>query len=167
MKTLLLLRHAKTEKSAPEGDKARALTERGERDAATIGRKILEIAGCPDVIVASNARRAQQTAEIVTAETGYTGPVTTEPAIYGADPDDLLRLVRHLPDGTACALLIGHNPGFEELSGMLAGADAPHQHLPTAGVAYLEFDVGRWRNVRAGAGRLRGIYSPKELNPGD
>src|SRR6476660_4090167 len=109
MKTLLLLRHAKTEKDSPRGDEARALTERGERDAGTIGRRILELTGCPDVVVASNARRAQQTAEIVTAEAEFTGAVTTEPSIYAASPEEILRVVRHLPDKAACALLIGHN----------------------------------------------------------
>src|SRR5207248_893428 len=98
MKTLLLLRHAKTEKSAPKGDEARALTKRGERDAWTIGRKIRELTGRPDIIVASNARRAQQTAGIVAKEMGFAERVTTEPAIYAAYPDELLRLVRHLPE---------------------------------------------------------------------
>jgi phosphohistidine phosphatase len=166
MKTLLLLRHAKTEKESPEGDEARALTERGKRDAEIIGRKIAELVGCPDVIVASNARRAQQTAEIVTAEVEFVGPVTTEASVYAAYPDELLRVVRHLPDKAGSALLIGHNPGFEDLAGMLVGAGAPQPHLTTAGLAYLEFDVKRWRDVSSGAGRLRGVYSPKEIEPG-
>ncbi|MFL5735680.1 MAG: SixA phosphatase family protein [Chloroflexia bacterium] len=163
MKTLLLLRHAKTEKEDPQGDAARALTERGKHDAATIGRKILELTGRPDVIVASDARRAQQTAEIVTAELEFEGPVTTEPSIYAAYPDDILRVVRKLPNKAASALLIGHNPGFEDLAGILAGTPSPYPHLPTAGVAFLEFEVDRWRDVREGKGRLRGIYSPKEI----
>ena len=166
MKTLLLLRHAKTEKAAPKGDEARALTKRGERDAGTIGRKIGELMGHPDIIVASNARRAQQTAEIVAKEIGFAERVTTEPAIYAAYPDELLRVIRHLPDGAGSALLIGHNPGFEDLADELSGVDAPYPHLPTAGVAYFVFDVERWRDVRAGAGELKGIYSTKDLEGG-
>jgi phosphohistidine phosphatase len=162
MKTLLLLRHAKTEKDAPKGDAARALTERGKRDAATIARKIKELTGSPDVVVASDARRAQQTAEIVTAELDFEGPVTTEPTIYAAYPEDILRVVHKLPDKAASALLIGHNPGFEDLTVILAGLPSPYPHLATAGVAFIEFDVDRWRDVHEGKGRLSGIYSPKE-----
>jgi phosphohistidine phosphatase len=163
MKTLLLLRHAKTEKAAPKGDEARALTKRGERDAGTIGRKIGELMGHPDIIVASNARRAQQTAEIVAKEIGFPDRVTTEPEIYGAGPDELLRVVRHLPEEAHSALLIGHNPGFEDLAGVLASANPPYPHLPTAGLAYFVFEVDRWRDVRSGNGQLRGIYSPKDM----
>src|SRR5438128_6249524 len=155
MKTLLLLRHAKTEKAAPKGDEARALTDRGERDAGTIGRKIKELTGSPDIILASNAHRAQQTAKIVAKEIEFADKVKTEPAIYAAYPGELLRVVRHLPEKANCALLIGHNPGFEDLAGMLAGADPPNQHLPTAGLAYSVVDVARWRDVGAGAGQLK------------
>src|SRR5881396_1474122 len=87
MKTLLILRHGKAEKhvSTVAGDKARTLTERGKRDAAAIGRLLRQIAPTIDRIVASDAKRAQQTAEIAAASAGFLGGITTDAAIYGAD----------------------------------------------------------------------------------
>ena len=73
MKTLLILRHAKTQPDAPGGDRLRNLTERGHRDAATIGGVINSLVGTPELIVTSDANRARQTAEIVAEACSYTG----------------------------------------------------------------------------------------------
>ena len=160
MKTLLLLRHAKTEADSPKGDKARALTKRGERDAAHIASQVQAVR--PDAIVASDARRAQQTAAIVAQAIGFTAPLTTDPAIYAADVDTLLLVARELPDSADCALLVGHNPGFEQLGALLAREGIPPDwHLPTAGLVHLEFDVARWDEVRPRTGRLRAVSTPR------
>ena len=63
MKTLLILRHGKAENQALGGDRDRALTERGERDSAAMGRQIQALTGCPDAIITSDARRARQTTD--------------------------------------------------------------------------------------------------------
>src|SRR5689334_8757368 len=121
MKTLLLLRHAKAEAEAPKGDHDRALTGRGERDAAGIGRQIRTLVGCPDAVVTSDARRAKQTAKIVAAAVGFPGKIAAKGKIYEASPETLLEVVRKLPEKARCVLLVGHNPGFERLAGLLAG----------------------------------------------
>jgi phosphohistidine phosphatase len=161
MKTLLVLRHAKAAGDAPKGDKDRALTKRGERDAALIAQQLSDIAARPDAVVTSDARRARQTAAIVAAAIGFAPPLTIEPALYAAGVDTLLQIVRELPDTAGCVLLVGHNPGFEQLSAALSGDGSPAAHLPTAGLAPLEFDVARWSDVRPRTGRLRGIYTPQ------
>src|SRR5215218_11506464 len=98
MKTLLILRHAKTQPDAPEGDHARELTERGHRNAAAMGAYIHNLTGAPDAIITSDATRARQTAEIVATAVAFTAPLTVEPRIYGAELDTLLSVVRRIPD---------------------------------------------------------------------
>ena len=163
MKTLLILRHAKTQSDAPAGDHARELTERGHRNAAAMGAYIQNLIGTPDAIITSDATRARQTAEIVAGILGFTSPLTMEPRIYTADPDTLLAVVRGIPDEVQTAIIVGHNPGFEELATALAGKPEQGVRLPTSGLALLEFDVEGWDAVRASVGRLREVASPRTI----
>jgi phosphohistidine phosphatase len=156
MKTLLILRHAKTQPDAPNGDHARKLTERGHRDAEKMGAYIQRQFGAPDAIVTSDARRAMQTAEIVANGVGFTTPLTIDPRVYAAGLSTLLDVVRALPDDADRVILIGHNPGFEELSEALS-SDNGDVRLPTSAFAHLEFDVSRWAEARPGVGQLREI----------
>ena len=159
MRTLLLLRHGKAEERATGGDHARALTRRGRQDSATIGERMQALGLRPDAVVTSDARRAGQTAEIVAGILGPTAPLTREPRIYLADADELLTVVRDLPDTQASVLLVGHNPGFQDLANLLAGGV---DELPTAGLVHLELAAGRWKDVRPGSATLHGVYGPKD-----
>jgi phosphohistidine phosphatase len=163
MKTLFILRHAKTQSDAPAGDRARELTERGHRNAAVMGAYIHNLSGTPDAIITSDATRARQTAEIVAKVVGFQTPLTVEPRIYDADVNILLALVRSILDEVDTAIIVGHNPGFEELVAALAGNPEHEVRLPTSGLAVLEFDVERWDAVRAGSGRLRGVATPRTI----
>jgi phosphohistidine phosphatase len=163
MRRLLILRHGKTQQDAPQGDRARELTDRGRRNAGAIGGYIQEQFGTPDAIFTSDAARALQTAEIVAPEVGFAGELTIEPRIYAASLMTLLNLVRELPDEAETVLLVGHNPGFEELAGALAGIDPDEIRLPTAAVAHLECDEEQWGRVFEGSCQLRGIMSPRML----
>jgi phosphohistidine phosphatase len=161
VKTLLIFRHGKAQKDAPHGDKPRTLVERGIRDATAMGGLIVRVIGLPDHIVASAAPRAMQTAVLAAAAMGYTTPIEAEPAIYQAGANTLLRVVRKLPDAAATVLLVGHNPGLQELAGLLAPELADHE-LPTAGVVHLEWPAARWKDLKPGTALLRGIYSPRD-----
>jgi phosphohistidine phosphatase len=154
LKTLLLLRHGKAQPDAPHGDKERLLIERGKRDSATIGRKIEGLVDHLDSIITSDAQRAHETAIIAAAAARYSGTITIEPDIYDAGLDTLLNVIRRLPDSSECVMLVGHNPGFGELSAALSQEGTPPTHLPTAGLAHIEFDALHWRDVRTGTGRL-------------
>ena len=156
MKTLLILRHAKTQPDAPNGDHARQLTERGLQDAASMAACIKASIGAPDAIVTSDARRAMQTAEIVADGTGFTDSLSIDPRIYAAGLDELLVVVRALPDDADRVVLVGHNPGFEELAEALTSDDAAVR-LPTSAFARLEFDAPSWATVRPGTGMLREV----------
>ena len=163
MRTLLILRHAKTQSDAPAGDHARELTQRGHRNAAAMGAYIHNLTGTPDAIITSDATRARQTAEIVARAVDFAGPLTVEPRIYAAGLDTLLAEVRRLPDEVDSALIIGHNPGFEELAEALAGNQDEEIRLPTSGLALLEFDVEKWDAVQEDAGRLVKVATPRTI----
>src|SRR5262249_30842887 len=87
-------------------------------------------------------------------------PVRYEPAIYGADVPELLTVVRALPDDTDTVLLVGHNPGFEDLAGHLSGTFG---RFPTAALGTIELDVEHWADVRPGTGRLVALVTPADL----
>lgn len=167
MKTLIVLRHGKAGPYArtEAGDKARALTERGVRDAGAMGKLIGTLAK-PDLVVTSDAVRARQTAELAAEGFGYEGEITLEPSIYHASLDALLDVVRKLPDGADVVVIAGHNPGFSELSWALAEEGSDPIDLPTAAFAHLRFDVSRWRDVREGGGELVGVHTPKDGKQG-
>jgi phosphohistidine phosphatase len=163
VKTLLILRHGKAQEDAPQGDKARKLVERGENDSALMGKLIKKMDLKVDGIVSSDAARAKQTAEIAAEAAHFDGKIQLDPDIYYSGLDTLLKVVRGLPDKWDSVLLVGHNPGFEELAAALAEAGAEPPSLSTAGLAWLVFeDAKKWKDVKEGSGKLRGVYRPKD-----
>jgi phosphohistidine phosphatase len=89
--------------------------------------------------------------------------LTVEPQIYAAGLDTLLTVVRHIPDEVRSAIIVGHNPGFEELAEALAGNHDDGIRLPTSGLALLEFDVDRWDAVQKRTGRVREVATPRTI----
>ena len=117
MKVLSILRHAKAER--PEGypnDFSRPLTTRGHKDGARMGAFLAGMEPAVDCILSSPAARAAQTAEHIAAELSYTKTVGWEAGIYLANADTLLELLRRAPEEAEHVVLIGHNPGLEELA---------------------------------------------------
>jgi phosphohistidine phosphatase len=178
MRRLMLLRHAKTEHDAPSGhDQDRRLDERGRLDAAAIGTWIGQHPPFPDAVLVSTAVRAQQTWEI--ARDAMKDAVRERPQrpqvelldeLYGADPTQLLRIIRMAEvSDPARLMLIGHNPGMHELALMLAGSGdaaakkALEHNLPTAGLAILDFATEDWSEVAFRRGKLVRFTSPKLL----
>src|SRR5262249_55636196 len=116
MKTLMLLRHAKSDwgdQSLRDFD--RPLADRGKRDAPRIGKAIKKRGWIADLIISSPAERAKQTIEAVAASAGLVPSIQFDESIYGASAGDLMKLIRRLPDSINCALLVGHNPTFEQV----------------------------------------------------
>lgn len=159
-RTLILLRHAKSDWPDGVPDPERPLAKRGRHDAPAMGRWLRDHGYRPDVVLCSTARRTRQTWDLVAPELGGSPSVTFEPRAYAASAATLLYLVRELPDGCRAALLIGHNPGIEELAASLdSGALAIR--FPTAAVAVFGF-TGDWPDldaVRLGA-RLVDFATP-------
>lgn len=162
MKTLLLLRHAKSSRDDPGlPDFDRPLAPRGRQDAPNIGKALKKRKPLPDLIMASPAVRARETLEAVIQAAKLDIQPQFDESIYGASSDELLSLVRRLPKISSCALLVGHNPGFEELLGRLTGAYEP---MPTAGLACITFQVDQWKDVQDKAGKLACLLTPKQLD---
>jgi phosphohistidine phosphatase len=174
MRRLMLLRHAKTENDAPSGrDQDRRLDNRGRHDAAEIGGWIGRHPPFPDVVLVSHAIRAHQTWEIAWEAIKDLVPqpqVELVPELYGADPAQLLQIIREASAADPKLLmLVGHNPGMHELalalagSGDAAGRTALADNLPTSGLAIFEFAIDDWADVAFRRGRLVSFVSPKLL----
>lgn len=170
MKTLTLLRHAKSGWDDPVArDFDRPLNGKGRKAAARVGRHLKDEGLAFDSVVASPALRVQQT--IAGVEDGYgrsLAPVWDK-RIYMASLATLLDLVHSLDDGHGRVLLVGHNPGLEDLVLTLASAspyrDEVEIKYPTATLAELRFEVERWADVGEGKGELVRFTRPRELDP--
>ncbi|HXU35104.1 MAG TPA: histidine phosphatase family protein [Blastocatellia bacterium] len=162
MKTLLLLRHAKSDwGDSSLRDFDRPLAPRGERDAPRIGKALRKRDTVPDLIISSPAARARATVEAVKQAAELDNDIKFDEAVYGASSAELLKLIRRLPGGSACAMLVGHNPGFEDLLGRLTGS---HERMPTSALACIEFDLEDWDAVENKKGRLVWLLTPKQLD---
>ena len=172
MKRLTLLRHAKSgEDGAIARDFDRQLNGKGRRAARTIGRHMRDADLRYDAVVASPAVRVEETLAEVRA--GYGAPLDPqwERRIYMASTDELLDLVRETPNEAASLLLVGHNPGLEQLVLLLTPErdddtrDKIEEKYPTASLAELTFDVDRWADVTEGSGSLTRFVRPRDLDP--
>lgn len=162
MKTLLLLRHAKSDwDDASLRDFDRPLAPRGERDAPRIGKALKTRGPAPDLVISSPAARAKATIKAVMKAANLNLDVTFEESMYGASSAELLKLIRRLPDEHSCALLVGHNPGFGDLLNRLIGA---RETMPTAALACMEFEIDHWEDVEDGKGKLVWLLTPKQLD---
>jgi phosphohistidine phosphatase len=160
MKTLLILRHAKSSwKEAGLSDHERPLNPRGERDAPRVGKRLREEDLLPDVILSSTAVRARQTAEAVAEESGFEGEIQLSGDLYGGGPEAYLEALRSLPEEVECALVVGHNPDVEELVGILSGESV---RMPTAALAYLQVEIQRWEDLKEEEqGKLVEVWRPE------
>lgn len=165
MKTLLVQRHAKSSWKHPEvSDHDRPLNKRGRRDAPRMGRFVAAQGLRPDVIVASTARRARRTAEEVARHAGCEGAVQLDRRLYLASPDEIVDVVRGVAGGARRVMVVGHNPGLEDLVARLAGR---RETLPTAALAALRLSIRSWTELTAStAGDLAGPWRPRELPDG-
>ena len=120
-RTLILVRHAKSDWSGDDADIARPLASRGRRQAPEAGRWLNANIERVDLALVSPAERTRSTWQLVALELEAAPPSRLEPRLYGASADDLLTVVRELPDELDTVLLVGHNPDIEELVRHLTG----------------------------------------------
>jgi phosphohistidine phosphatase len=163
MRTLLLLRHAKSSWDEPSlSDHERPLNKRGRKDAPRIGELLAQANLLPDCIVGSTAQRVRETVELVVQQASYRGKTEFRPELYLASQETYIEVLRTLPDHCASAMVVGHNPGLEEL---LSGLTGVREHLATAALAQVELPVAAWSELRVGiAARLINLWRPKELD---
>ncbi|MBD0282315.1 MAG: histidine phosphatase family protein [Thermoleophilaceae bacterium] len=163
MKRLFLLRHAKSSwENEHLADHDRPLAPRGRKAADRIGRYLRSEGIKPSLVLCSSARRTRETLERVRAD----GEVMIEPELYGTSESELLERLRRVLADTVSVMLIGHNPGIQDLALELAGhghrLDDLRHKFPTAALATLTLRGG-WSDLEPGSAELVGFVKPKEL----
>ena len=166
MRTLLVLRHAKSSWNHPQlSDHDRPLNKRGQHDAPRIGRLLRQQHLSPGAIICSTAKRARRTVEEVARRTTFDGAVQFDPRLYLAYPATILDVVRRADPDTRRVMVVAHNPGLEELIRRLTDEDEP---LPTAGLAQIRLPIDTWKELSVSTrGRLVSLWRPKELKDED
>lgn len=174
MLTLLLLRHAKSSWDDPGlADFDRPLAKRGKKAAPEIGAALAAKGLRPDLVLCSSAVRARETLEMVLNALGPPSPeVRYDEDLYMATPATVIARLRKQaapPAPPQCVMIVGHNPGFEELARLLVGSGGTDglarlaEKFPTCAVAVIAFDADSWSAIEAGAGRLVQFLTPKHL----
>jgi phosphohistidine phosphatase len=145
MKTLLLLRHAKSSWNQDElHDHERPLNKRGKKDSRKIGCLLAEADLLPELIVSSSARRCRRTAEEVIHHSGYRGDTQLRSELYEADSAKLRSLLSTIDGGVGRLLIIAHNPGLEEFLESLVGS---YTRLQTAAMAQVVLTIDAWSGL--------------------
>lgn len=163
---LVVLRHAKSAWPEGVGDHRRPLAPRGLRDAPAAGRA-LAAASLPDLALCSTAVRARRTWELASAEWATPPPVRYDPRLYGAGVPELLEVVHEVPAQVRTLLLIGHNPGLEDLVLTLAedGLDDTLERVrtkfPTSAFAVLTWHGTGWPDLGPGGALLTSFTVPR------
>jgi phosphohistidine phosphatase len=161
MRTLYLLRHAKSSWSDTSlRDFDRPLNDRGRESAELIGKRLASENLSAPLVLCSPALRTRETAEIVLKNSKVRVEERFDKRIYEASVRDLVEVISEVPDDKQIAILIGHNPGLEELLAFLTGEARP---MPTCALAKIKFDVESWTDVRTGEGELEWFITAKEL----
>jgi phosphohistidine phosphatase len=165
VRKLLLLRHAKSSWDEPGlGDFERPLSARGERAAVLMGVWLAQEGLVPELVLCSPAVRTRDTLRRLLPALSPEPAVRFAEDLYAAEPAAILRRVAGVDDAVRCVLVLGHNPGLEELAGQLArDATALRGGLPTAALVELDLEAEAWREVRRGTARRARVVRPKEL----
>jgi phosphohistidine phosphatase len=159
--TLILLRHAKSDWSGGEADLFRPLAKRGRRQAAEAGRWLAASIGALDLAIVSPAQRARSTWKIASAELDASPPTRFDNGVYAASGNALLGRVRELSDDLDTVLVVGHNPGLEDLASTLTGHWVT---MPTSGLVVTA--VPRpWSSAGPSSAELRASGRPPTTRP--
>lgn len=162
MKTLLILRHAKSSwKDMSLADHDRPLKKRGKRDAPRMGTLLREEGLVPDLIISSTAKRALETAVLVADASGYEGDIDVRREFYPGYPDAYIDALRETADEYRIMMVVGHNPGLEELLELLTEAG---EFLPTAALAQVALPLQNWCELNyETSGEMVNLWRPREF----
>ncbi|MGO9484151.1 MAG: SixA phosphatase family protein [Rhodomicrobium sp.] len=171
MKTVTLFRHAKSgDKDNPAiADFERPLAARGLKAAPKMGMAMREHKLRPDLILCSPSVRTRQTLTLAEPEAWDKQPeVRFDERLYEASAQTLFKVLRELPDKIGHVMVVGHNPGLQELAIALTPVGSPareafKEKLPTAAVVSFDFETERWRSLKPGTGQLQLSISPNTL----
>ncbi|MCA1579042.1 MAG: histidine phosphatase family protein [Acidobacteria bacterium] len=161
MRTLYLLRHAKSSwKDATLPDFERPLKGRGRDAAQQIGRFLVSKKVAVGALISSPSVRTRQTIGIVLSHVELGVEPQFDQRIYEASLSALVQVLSEIPDDTKAAMLVGHNPGMEE---MVAFLTRESRHMPTCALAKISIAGSSWKEAQRGAGKLEWFVTPKDL----
>lgn len=169
MRTLFLFRHAKSSWDDPSlSDHERPLADRGIRTTPVMADHLRDGGIVPDVVLCSSARRTRETLDLLGDAVPDDCDVRFEDALYAASAEALLERLRALPDEAHRVMVIGHNPGLQDLALLLVGSgdrrDRMAKKFPTAALATLHVATGGWSELAAGCAELTDFVRPKDLD---
>jgi phosphohistidine phosphatase len=166
MKTLLLMRHAKSSwKDEALPDHERPLKKRGRKDAKRMAKVIEKNNLVPDLILTSSAKRAVETVDIVAENLGYQNEIIYSDALYMGEPGDFVEALKTLDKHYDKVMIVGHNPGLEAY---LQIVDGDIEAMPTASLGYLVIGLDEWKEISFETmGDLIGFWTPKSLEEQD
>ena len=141
MSTLILLRHGKSDWSGGEPDQLRPLARRGRHQVPEAGRWLAQNVGVIDLAVVSPAVRARETWQLAAAQLTTPPPIREDDRVYAGSARALLGALRELPGDAGTVVLVGHNPGIEDLVSLLTGGRAP---MPTSALAVITVSGSWW-----------------------
>jgi phosphohistidine phosphatase len=164
----MLLRHAKAVPQGSMADEERPLAPRGRRDTPLIGKFAASSGLVPDLALVSSSARTRETWELFAA--AFEAPLSHrfEPRLYSAPAERILEVVRGVPETVSTLLLVGHNPGFEDVARQLTAAGETDAlirfggSMPTASLALIELP-GDWATIEPRTGRMQVFVTPKSL----
>jgi phosphohistidine phosphatase len=169
MKTLFLLRHAKSDYPAGVRDFDRPLNARGRAAAVRMGEELRRLGLAADHILASPAARVMETLALVSDGYGGRMPVDFREDLYLASPETLLGFIAQMDDADGRLLVVGHNPGLQQLALQLGGAGPEHDAItgkyPTGALTEIALPIERWREIDE-SGRIVRFLRPRDLNGG-
>ena len=162
MKTLLILRHAKSSwKDTSLADHDRPLNKRGKQDALRMGKFLREQGLVPDRIISSTAKRARKTTTAVAKACHCEDKVELTQEFYHAGPGSYLAILQNVPDDNQRVMVVGHNPGMEALVTHLTGR---METMPTAALAHVVLPIEKWMELDYEVqGELLDLWRPKAL----
>jgi phosphohistidine phosphatase len=171
MRTLILFRHAKSSWDHPElEDFDRPLSPRGQKAASRMAAYIAENGLIPDHVICSTARRTRETLDLALPFWKSDPAIDYADALYHANPETLLTIVRDAPGTARNVMIVGHNPGLEAFATRMIGSGDKKLRLalastfPTAALAAIIFEARNWAKLESGSGRLAFFTTPKELS---
>lgn len=165
MKTLYIVRHAKSSWSDPLADDFdRPLNERGKRDAPRMGKRLKEKGILPSLIISSPAKRARSTARRIAKELKYKkDDIKEDRKLYHAEEEVILDVIRKLKDKHNSVMLFGHNPGLTNFVNSLQDKEFDLDNLPTCGIAAFQLKIDSWSEIAWGKGTMVFFDYPKRL----
>ena len=161
MKTLLLLRHGKSSWDDPNlDDFDRPLNDRGVDDSEMMAKYAKKKKVKPDLVLSSPATRAKHTTEVFVAAARLKNSPVYDERLYEASSRRLLSIISGIDDENKTILLVGHNPGLEDLCERLTGDT---RKVPTAALIRIDLDIDKWSAPKGGNGKLAWRATPKKL----